>query len=101
MQNFRAKDHTAMAAVPDAGIEDFLATVAVTRLVMGPKMRIQAPPNLVSRARVPGADRRRRRRLGRGVAADARTTSTRSGRGRRWTNWPPSPPRPATTWCSG
>ncbi len=51
--------------------------------------------------RVPGADRRRRRRLGRGVAADARITSTPSGRGRRWTSWPPSPPRPATTWCSG
>ena len=50
MQNFRAKDHTAMAAKPDAGFEDFVATVAVTRLVMGPKMRIQAPPNLVSRS---------------------------------------------------
>ncbi|WP_101952586.1 bifunctional FO biosynthesis protein CofGH [Mycobacterium sp. 3519A] len=50
VQNFRAKDHTAMAGVPDAGFDDFVATVAVTRLVMGPKMRIQAPPNLVSRA---------------------------------------------------
>ncbi len=49
VQNFRAKDHTAMAAVPDAGIDDFLATVAVTRLVLGPGMRVQAPPNLVSR----------------------------------------------------
>ena len=49
VQNFRAKDHTAMAAMPDAGIDDFLATIAVTRLVLGPKMRIQAPPNLVSR----------------------------------------------------
>ena len=49
VQNFRAKDHTAMAASPDAGIDDFLATIAVTRLVLGPKMRIQAPPNLVSR----------------------------------------------------
>ncbi|MGK2903168.1 MAG: bifunctional FO biosynthesis protein CofGH, partial [Mycobacterium sp.] len=49
VQNFRAKDHTAMAAVPDAGIDDFLATIAVTRLILGPKMRIQAPPNLVSR----------------------------------------------------
>ena len=48
VQNFRAKDQTAMAAVPDAGIEDFLATVAVSRLVLGPAMRIQAPPNLVS-----------------------------------------------------
>ncbi|MGK2881768.1 MAG: bifunctional FO biosynthesis protein CofGH [Mycobacterium sp.] len=50
VQNFRAKDHTAMQAVPDAGIDDFLATIAVTRLVLGPGMRVQAPPNLVSRA---------------------------------------------------
>ncbi len=49
VQNFRAKDHTAMASVPDAGIDDFMATIAVARLVLGPKMRIQAPPNLVSR----------------------------------------------------
>lgn len=47
VQNFRAKEHTAMAAFPDAGIEDYLATVAVARLVLG-GMRIQAPPNLVS-----------------------------------------------------
>ncbi|MGC7194448.1 7,8-didemethyl-8-hydroxy-5-deazariboflavin synthase, partial [Mycobacteroides abscessus subsp. abscessus] len=40
---------TAMASTPDADIDDFLATVAVTRLVLGPKMRIQEPPNLVSR----------------------------------------------------
>ena len=49
VQNFRAKRNTAMADVPDAGIEDYLATVAVSRLVLGPAMRIQAPPNLVSR----------------------------------------------------
>src|SRR5581483_8643647 len=36
------------AATPDADIDDFLATVAVARLVLGPGMRIQAPPNLVS-----------------------------------------------------
>ncbi len=50
VQNFRAKDRTAMASAPDADIEEFLATVAVARLVLGPDMRIQAPPNLVSRA---------------------------------------------------
>jgi len=38
-----------MAAAPDAGFEDFVATIAVTRLVLGPGMRVQAPPNLVSR----------------------------------------------------
>jgi FO synthase len=48
VQNFRAKDHTAMAAAPDAAFDEFLATVAVARLVLGPDMRIQAPPNLVS-----------------------------------------------------
>jgi FO synthase len=49
VQNFRAKQHTAMASAPDAGIDEFVATVAVARLVLGPGMRVQAPPNLVSR----------------------------------------------------
>ena len=49
VQNFRAKDATAMATTPDAGFDDFVASVAVARLVLGPDMRIQAPPNLVSR----------------------------------------------------
>ncbi len=49
VQNFRAKDRTAMAGVPDADFDDFVASVAVTRLVLGPDMRVQAPPNLVSR----------------------------------------------------
>jgi FO synthase len=48
VQNFRAKDHTAMASAPDVSFDDFVATVAVARLVLGPKMRLQAPPNLVS-----------------------------------------------------
>ena len=48
VQNFRAKDRTAMAATPDADFDEFLACVAVARLVLGPDMRIQAPPNLVS-----------------------------------------------------
>jgi FO synthase len=50
VQNFRAKDDTAMRAAPDAGLEEFLATVAVTRLVMGPRVRVQSPPNLVDLA---------------------------------------------------
>jgi FO synthase len=48
VQNFRAKDRTAMADIPDADFDDFLACVAVARLVLGPDMHIQAPPNLVS-----------------------------------------------------
>nr|WP_307828275.1 bifunctional FO biosynthesis protein CofGH [Antrihabitans sp. YC2-6] len=48
IQNFLAKQDTAMRAAPDAGLEEFLATIAVARLLLGPGMRIQAPPNLVS-----------------------------------------------------
>ncbi len=47
VQNFRAKPDTAMRSVPDVELEEFLAAVAVTRILMGPQMRIQAPPNLV------------------------------------------------------
>lgn len=50
VQNFRAKADTAMRHEPDAGIPEFLAAVAVTRLVMGPRMRVQSPPNLVDLA---------------------------------------------------
>ncbi|HEU5266771.1 MAG TPA: bifunctional FO biosynthesis protein CofGH [Jatrophihabitans sp.] len=47
IQNFRAKPDTAMARMPDAELADLAATVAVARLVLGPRMRIQAPPNLI------------------------------------------------------
>src|SRR5499425_1729052 len=47
VQNFRAKPDTKMRAVPDADIDDLAATIAVARLVLGPSMRIQAPPNLI------------------------------------------------------
>ena len=50
VQNFRAKPDTAMRAEPDADLQEFLAAIAVTRLVMGPRMRVQAPPNLVDLA---------------------------------------------------
>jgi len=47
VQNFRAKPDTKMRAVPDAELDDLAATIAVTRLVLGPAARIQAPPNLI------------------------------------------------------
>ncbi|KZB80001.1 bifunctional FO biosynthesis protein CofGH [Amycolatopsis regifaucium] len=47
VQNFRAKPDTKMRATPDADLEELAATIAVARLVLGPKMRIQAPPNLI------------------------------------------------------
>jgi FO synthase len=47
VQNFRAKPDTAMARMPDAELGDLAATVAVARLILGPRVRIQAPPNLI------------------------------------------------------
>lgn len=46
VQNFRAKPKTAMQAAPDAELTGYLATIATARLVLGPSMRVQAPPNL-------------------------------------------------------
>ncbi len=46
VQNFRAKPRTAMRATPDASVLEYVTAVAVARLVMGPRMRIQVPPNL-------------------------------------------------------
>jgi FO synthase len=46
VQNFRAKPGTRMARAPEPDLEDLLWTLAVARLVMGPQMSIQAPPNL-------------------------------------------------------
>ena len=47
VQNFRAKPDTKMRDTPDAELDDLAATIAVTRLILGAKARIQAPPNLV------------------------------------------------------
>jgi FO synthase len=46
IQNFRAKAGTRMAAAPEPALEEQLWTVAVARLLFGPRMSIQAPPNL-------------------------------------------------------
>ncbi|MFF9770695.1 bifunctional FO biosynthesis protein CofGH [Streptomyces sp. NPDC014636] len=47
IQNFRAKPDTAMRGMPDAELDELVATVAVARHVMGPSACLQAPPNLV------------------------------------------------------
>ena len=48
VQNFRAKPLTAMEDHLDPSTEDLLWTVAVCRLILGPSMNIQVPPNLSS-----------------------------------------------------
>ncbi|WP_030940874.1 bifunctional FO biosynthesis protein CofGH [Streptomyces sp. NRRL S-646] len=47
IQNFRAKPDTAMRGMPDAELDELVATVAVARHIMGPSANLQAPPNLV------------------------------------------------------
>jgi FO synthase len=46
VQNFRAKPGTAMHRAPEPADEEFLAAVATARVVLGPGMHVQAPPNL-------------------------------------------------------
>jgi FO synthase len=46
VQNFRAKATIPMRGWPEPGAFDLLRTVAVARLLLGPSMNIQAPPNL-------------------------------------------------------
>jgi FO synthase len=46
VQNFRAKPDIPMANHPEPSLEDMLRTVAIARLILGPHMNVQAPPNL-------------------------------------------------------
>ena len=46
VQNFRAKPDTKMANAPEPDLDDLLWSIAVARIVFGPEMNIQAPPNL-------------------------------------------------------
>jgi len=46
IQNFRAKPGTRMARAPEPSVVEHLWTIAAARLLFGPDMSIQAPPNL-------------------------------------------------------
>ena len=46
IQNFRAKPGTRMADHPEPSLDEHLWTIAAARLILGPAMTIQAPPNL-------------------------------------------------------
>jgi 7,8-didemethyl-8-hydroxy-5-deazariboflavin synthase CofG subunit len=46
VQNFRAKPRIPMQDHPEPTLVDLLRTVAVARLVLGPEVNLQAPPNL-------------------------------------------------------
>jgi len=46
VQNFRAKPDIPMSHHPEPSMEDMLRTIAIARLILGPHMNLQAPPNL-------------------------------------------------------
>ncbi|MGB6536061.1 MAG: 5-amino-6-(D-ribitylamino)uracil--L-tyrosine 4-hydroxyphenyl transferase CofH [Xanthobacteraceae bacterium] len=46
VQNFRAKPRTRMAGADEPDLDELLWTAAVARLMFGPSMNIQVPPNL-------------------------------------------------------
>ena len=46
VQNFRAKPTIPMRDAPEPSFEDLVRTLAVARLVLGPDVNLQAPPNL-------------------------------------------------------
>jgi 7,8-didemethyl-8-hydroxy-5-deazariboflavin synthase CofG subunit len=46
IQNFRAKPEIPMADAPEPNAGDMARAIATARLVLGPQMNVQAPPNL-------------------------------------------------------
>jgi 7,8-didemethyl-8-hydroxy-5-deazariboflavin synthase CofG subunit len=48
IQNFRAKARIPMREHPEPSLDDLLRTLAVARLLLGPDVNIQAPPNLAA-----------------------------------------------------
>jgi FO synthase len=46
IQNFRAKPEIAMADAPEPDAMEMARAIATARMVLGPKMNVQAPPNL-------------------------------------------------------
>src|SRR6202522_1151 len=46
VQNFRAKPGTKLAGAAEPDLDDLLWSLAAARLILGPAMNIQAPPNL-------------------------------------------------------
>lgn len=47
VQNFRAKDDTKMAGLPEPDLHELQWTLAAARIILGAQANIQAPPNLM------------------------------------------------------
>ena len=78
VQNFRAKPRTAMHDAPDASVLEYVAAVAVARLVHGAAHARAGASEPLGPGRVRAAAAGRRRRLGRRLAADRRPREPRA-----------------------
>jgi len=47
IQNFRAKPSTSMFGYAEPNVDEMVRTLAVARIILGPEMNLQAPPNLM------------------------------------------------------
>ena len=47
VQNFRAKPNTSMFGLAEPNLDEMIRTLAVARIILGPEMNLQAPPNLM------------------------------------------------------
>ena len=50
VQNFRVKEDIAMRHKDEPSVFEMLRTIATARLILGPQMNVQAPPNLTPEA---------------------------------------------------
>ncbi len=97
VQNFRAKPHTKMSEAREPDLDDLVWTIAVARLIFGPRMNIQAPPNLTAGDIKPLIE------AGSTIGAASRlrlTSSTPKRHGRMSMTWPATHAKPARSWCS-
>ena len=97
VQNFLAKDDTAMRDIPDADIDEFRADHRRRAPAARPRHADPGATEPRVGGRVSRPDRRGRRRLGRGVAADPGSRKPRAARGRISKRCRISRPRPATS----
>mgnify|MGYP001411398956 FL=1 len=47
VQNFRSKPNTSMFESIEPNIDEMIRTLAIARIILGPEMNLQAPPNLM------------------------------------------------------
>jgi FO synthase len=99
IQNFRAKAGTRMANHPEPALDEHSWTIAAARLMFGPEMNVQAPPNLsggrCANSLLPAST------TGAGCHLSLLIMSIRNARGRISTRSRAKPRRLRKSWSNG